>query len=364
MGEIQGESVSTDTAPVEAQGEAVSGLPAPDDDAVKHKSFETALRANLRKASQLKAEPKKAEPSTPAATDAKPTATDKAPEPVAEEPKTEPQPKPVVLAPNDMNAAEKAAFEKADPALQGYLSRRAYEMRRQLGEHGEKFKQLSEQLGPVSQVVKDHSAHMLKRGKNIAEVVDTAVRWDMHLEQDPVTGLLDYCEAWGVSPDELVQAAQGRGARPAQQQAQQQQQAPDVEKLIAQHMERERQKDAVQKGAAAVQSWTASKPHFADPGTATQLEAAMSPIVAALRQSDPTAEPTALLETALDIVLKREQFAPLRAAIEAREQAERTRTEAAKALQSSRSISGGPGGTAPRVKYGSFEENFRANLRK
>lgn len=375
----EGQQTSTPAAPALPQAENSSREPVAgraDSDAgetkTKHQSFETALRANLRKASALKSEPKKAEP-TPAAPKVEPQPVDpKNTAPAAQEPPKVEAPKPLpapVLAPQDMSPEEKAAFEKADPALQSYLSRRSVEFRQKIGQQSEQWKKIQDELGPVAPVVKEHYTHMLKRGKNVAEVVDNAIRWDQHIESDPVAGLLDYAESWGVTPDELAEAFKTRGSGAATQPQQQTQQQPQqaqrsVQDEIASYFEQEQKKQAVLNATTELQSWVKSKPHFADPGTAAQLEAAMTPVVAALRSADPTAKTAALLDEALEIVLRREPFAPLRQAIEARAQAERTRTEAEEALRSSRSISGGPGSAIPKVKYKDFAENFRANLRK
>lgn len=370
----EGQNTSTPATPALPQAENSSREPAgrADSDAgetkIKHQSFETALRANLRKASALKSEPKKAAP-TPAAPKVEPQSADpKSVAPAAQEPPKVEAPKPLpapVLAPQDMSPEEKAAFEKADPALQSYLSRRSVEFRQKIGQQSEQWKRIQDELGPVAPVVKEHYTHMLKRGKNVAEVVDNAIRWDQHIESDPVAGLLDYAESWGVTPDELAEAFRTRGGGAATQPQQQPQQAQrSVQEEIASYFAQEQKKQAVLNATTELQSWVKSKPHFADPGTAAQLEAAMTPVVAALRSADPTAKTTALLDEALEIVLRREPFAPLRQAIEARAQAERTRTEAEEALRSSRSISGGPGSTIPKVKYKDFAENFRANLRK
>lgn len=370
-GEAAGQQTSTSGSEAAAvAAEPVRSTSSDDGDAVKHKSFETALRANLRKASKLSTEPKKAETKPEGAqTQAATPITDATakPEPVAAatpEPSKQSAP---VLAPQDMTAAERAAFEKADPALQSYLSRRALEIRQKIGEQSQQWKQIQEELGPVAPVVKQYASHMLKRGKNVGEVVENSIKWDMHIESNPVAGLLDYCEAWGVDPTELVEArgAAGQQRQPAQAQSQE---PVDIEAAIEagiqKRLQAEAQKNAVTSATAEVQSWIKTKPHFSDPGTAAQLEEALAPVVRALRASDPTAKTAALLDEALEIVLRREQFSPLRAQIEARAAAERTKAEAEEALRSSRSISGGPGSATPKVKYRSFEENLRANLRK
>lgn len=273
-----------------------------------------------------------------------------------------------ILPPADMTAEEKEVFSslQANPTpenvakLQAYLSRRAYEYRsdytRKTMELAEREKGISEIAG----VMKDYAQEYAKEGIAVHDVVRRAVAWDQQFKQDRLGAARQFLDSWGIDPQELM-------GEVAQQEAPTYLTREEAEALAeekAQSLyERKAQESLAHQNYSTLQSFVESKPLFRDPGTASQLEEKMAPIVAALRDSNPQQPVKEILDYAYDLVTKGDPvFSGLTSQMAAKSDAERQQAEADKAKALSRSISGGPGSGSPKVKSKNIREGLRRHM--
>lgn len=359
-----------DSAPVQAPPPVVAAEVAPSP-AVEKEKAHNSLRESLR--GHLNGDAPKASQNTPLRESLRRNFKADTSEPVKAT-AVQAEAKPVVepiLAPGTMTAEEKAVFEKLDPVAQRYVARRAHETHvdytrktmeiaereKALEGNGKKYQAFEETLAPV----RDSYA---KKGISEVDLVRRAIAWDQAFERNPIQAAREYLDSWGIDPSELA------GAQPAAVQQESTSEPPqDIKEVVRQQLLEEKriqdQITASERNANAVQSFVSSKPLFSDPGTATRLEAAMDPIVQGLIRSNPGASPAEILETAYNYVTKGDpQFSELIQRYEAKNQAERTKQDAIKAQNASRSVTGGPGSGSPITKYDNVRDNLRARLRE
>jgi hypothetical protein len=350
--ETRVEDTGTTTATTSAPESAPT--PAPKESAAeakpKHKSLRAALNANLKDAPEAKAETKAASTAAPSQSPAQ-----------AVEVKSGFAP---VLPPADMRPEELEGFSKLPPDLQQYVSRRAYETRSEFQKQTKGLQEKERSIAGIMEELAPYRDEFAKQGINERDIIRRSIAWDRAFKTNPVQAAREYLAAYGIDPAELSGGAQ-------QQQTQQQAPALDesavesiAERKMREHFERLEHERSTYTAAQAVNSFLESKPLFKDPGTASQLQAAMAPVVAALKQQNPAQEPKAILETAYNYVTRGDpRFSELANKFDAAKEAEKSRAEAIAAQSASRSISGGPGTGTPAIKHKSLGEALRANLR-
>lgn len=347
------------TEPVKTEPkEAETAEPKPE----RTKSLKSTLREHLAKSSEPKevSKPEALKPVQSATSDPRSTEAIAPKAPVSNP----------ILAPADMTPEEKAAFNSS-PALQQYLSRRAYQLRTEFQKQTQALQQKSREIESISQAIEPYRETLIRQGIQPDVAIRRAIAWDQGMQTRDYGSKIQTARAWldsyGVDPAELLDAESGQ-----QSQQNGHLKAPDTngyltkEQFDALMEERENQnyqKLYVQSATEAVDKWKGSKPLFKDPGTAEQLEAEMAPIVEALRVSSPSKPHDEILETAYQYVTKgNPRFSELVQRLEARPLAEKTKADAIKAQNASRSISGGPGSGIPTRKFKSIGENLRARL--
>lgn len=296
------------------------------------------------------------------------------PKPQAEEPKpeeTKPAEPGFTLAPADMTAEEKAAFENPTidnrAVLQGYLARRAHEMR---SDYSRKTMDLSTREKSVSGIVSAIEPHRERLGKlaeDPAKLVESALSWDAAFKSDPVTAAREYLEHWGVDPAELLDDSYQGQPAPAQTNGSASELlTPDqVQEMIQNALTQQQQSRSTADARKVIDSFIAEKPILnGDPGTAAQFEQEMAPILQSYRTFHKDKSERELLEMAYNATLEiSPTFKAYKQQLDAQANAERSKQEAEKAKQASRSISGGPGSGSPARTYKDFRENLAANLR-
>jgi len=323
-------------------------------------TFRDALTSNLEKAEAKIPRPQEGPGQTPQAA---PKSIEAAP--VANQTQVAPTQHAPILAPSDMNAEEKAAFQAGDPiGLQKYYARRSYEMRADYKRQTMELDARRKSVDAFEKVVERNKDHYILQGQDPAQVFERALAWDRRIKEEPISGALEYLKAYGISPQDLLKANQGRPQEPV---AQQQSYGPEeIQQMIEERLQariQESEKQAtMQKLSSAVDKFIASKPVLADPGTQDAVTRAMAPYAQAAFASDPSVDPEKVLESVYKFVLA-EQFPDLHSRLQARSVADAKNSEASKAKQAGKSISGSLSSGEPKRKFKNFREALEANMR-
>lgn len=272
----------------------------------------------------------------------------------------------IALAPPaDMNAAEKDAFLNPSPAnahiLQSYLNRRAYETRTQYDKKMQEVNQLREQNSRVYDVIKQYEQDYAKDGISVADVTRRSIAWDRAMQANPVQTAIEWLEAYGLNPNDLV------GQEQAYQQPSQYLTRDEAEKIAEERyraIQQEQEKKAVEyMNQRAVESFTSRKPLFRDPETASQLEAEMAPVVQALAATGRYSSTDEILETAYNYVVNgNPTFSSLVQRLQTTPVIQQQQVATQKAKQAAKSISGSAGSGTPRIVTKDIRDNLRRRL--
>ena len=277
-----------------------------------------------------------------------------------------------VIAPYNMDEKQAEEFYKLSPDLQNYILKRTYDLRSdyskkttELSEREKSFaareREVSDLLSTVSGVKDDYA----KMGVSVPQIVQSAIAWDKAFKTNPQQAAIEFLAAQGldiqelskINPHQVQQAPQNPGyltREEAERLADER-----FEKKIQQQM----QEQSTRNAQNTIQSFISEKPFFKDPSTAEQLEVAMAPIVQGILGGDPSRSLKDALETAYNFVTTSDpRFAERNKLYNARLEAEAAEKEAQKALQASRSISGGPGSGSPSRVPKSVRDNLRMRM--
>jgi len=275
----------------------------------------------------------------------------------------------VFAPPADMNKAEKDAFlnPTAENAhiLQSYLNRRAYETRTQYDRKAQELNQLIERNSSVYNSIKQYEDDYAKEGISIQDVARRSVAWDRAMKANPYETAVEWLEAYGISPQDLVNGSTGQTEY---QQPQQNYLTREEAERIAEErwttMQQEQEKKAVEyMNQRTVESFMNQKPLFRDPETASQLESEMAPVVKALSQTGRYSSPEEILETAYNYVVNGNPvFSGLMQKLQAKPVIQQQMQVVQKAKQAAKSISGSAGSGTPRVVTKDIRDNLRRRL--
>ena len=275
----------------------------------------------------------------------------------------------VFAPPADMNKAEKEAFlnPTAENAhiLQSYLNRRAYETRTQYDRKAQELNQLIERNSNVYNTIKQYEEEYAKEGISIQDVARRSVAWDRAMKANPYETAIEWLEAYGISPQDLVNGYQNQTEY---QQPQQDYLTREEAERIAEErwtaMQQEQEKKAVEyMNQRTVESFMNQKPLFRDPETASQLEAEMAPVVQALTQTGRYSSPEEILETDYNYVVNGNPvFSGLMQKLQAKPVIQQQMQVVQKAKQAAKSISGSAGSGTPRVVTKDIRDNLRRRL--
>ncbi len=267
--------------------------------------------------------------------------------------------------PADMNAAEKEAFLNPTPAnshiLQTYLNRRAYETRTQYDKKMQEVNQLRDQNSRIYDVIKQYEEDYAKDGISVADVTRRSIAWDKAMQANPVQTAMEWLEAYGLSPADLVNQAQ-EYQQPAEYLTK-----ADAERIAEERfkaIQQEQEKKAVEyMNQRAVESFMSRKPLFRDPETASQLEAEMAPVVQALSTTGRYSSTEEILETAYNYVVNgNPMFSGLVQKLQATPMIQQQQVATEKAKKAAKSISGSAGSGTPRIVTKDIRDNLRRRL--
>ena len=273
-----------------------------------------------------------------------------------------------LVPPADMNKAEKDAFLNPSTAnahvLQQYLNRRAYETRSDYQRRVQEVEDLKKQTSGVFDAIKQYEDDYAKQGITISDVARRSIAWDRAMQKDPYATAVEWLNAYGLSVNDLIQQPEHNGynQQPVYYLTREDAERIADEKLQAAHQAQE-QKAVAYYNERVVESFIKSKPLFRDPETASQLEAEMAPIVAALSQTGKYSGPEQVLETAYNYVIAgNATFSNLSNAMVAKSVVDQKQAVAQKAKAASRSISGSAGSGTPSVQTKDIRDNLRRRM--
>lgn len=265
-----------------------------------------------------------------------------------------------IVAPADMNKAEREAFAK-NPILQQYLSRRAYDMRAEVSRQYQELQNHQNYINEIRQTFEPHKE--VFEGMTEKEVLSNALEWDKAFRDDPMKAAWEYLSVYGIHPQDLLsynyQPPQPEYLTRQEAEALAQQQA---QSKIDEYFQKKEQEHLVSASYDAVQSFVKDKPLFRDPGTASQVETEMAPIVAALKNNNPQAPAQEILEKAYQMVIAgNPAFSDLVSKLNAKPRIEQKAAVAQKAKMARRSITGSPGSGSPKI-HGTTRDILRLKL--
>lgn len=275
----------------------------------------------------------------------------------------------VVAPPRDMNKEEREAFlnptSQNAHILQGYLSRRSHETRTDYERSKAEVEKVKRQTQPIFDAYQKHEQEYKQLGLSPQAVYERSIEWDMAMRENPVQAAVEWLDAYGITPNDLV-----NGNYYPLEQVQQnpgyltREEAEAIaDQKMQSFMEQQQQKVVAEQTIGFVQSFMQTKPLFTatDPQTAAQLEERMAPVVQALAQQGGS--PQEILETAYNYVVKGDPvFSDLASKLAAADGIKSRKTETAKAKKASRSISGSVGSGSPRMSVKDIRENLRRRL--
>jgi hypothetical protein len=283
--------------------------------------------------------------------------------------------KPLLLPPADMRADEREAFLNPTPQnahiLQSYLNRRAYETRSDYSRRMQELEELKKETSSVYDTIRQYENEYARAGISLGDIAKRSVAWDQAMHEDPVNTALQWLESYGLTVQDLYGGPQGaveQYEQPGYQETPQdyltREEAEQIAEVRAKAILQDQENKAVEYyNQQIVQSFMSKKPVFRDPETASQLEADMAPVVAALTGTGRYSSPEEILETAYNYVINGNQaYSSLVQKMTAKPRILEQQQSVEKAKAAAKSISGSPGTGTPRIEAKDLRDNLRRRL--
>lgn len=282
--------------------------------------------------------------------------------------------KPLLLPPADMRADEREAFLNPTPQnahiLQSYLNRRAYETRSDYSRRMQELEDLKKETSSVYDTIRQYENEYARAGISLGDIAKRSVAWDQAMHEDPVNTALQWLESYGLTVEDLYgqQAPVEEYEQVDYQEIPQgyltREEAEQIAEERAKAILQDQEKKAVEYyNQQVVQSFMSKKPVFRDPETASQLEADMAPVVAALTGTGRYSSPEEILETAYNYVINGNQaYSSLAQKMTAKPRILEQQQSVEKAKAAAKSISGSPGTGTPRIEAKDLRDNLRRRL--
>jgi hypothetical protein len=275
--------------------------------------------------------------------------------------------KPLLVPPADMRADEREAFLNPTPQnahiLQSYLNRRAYETRSDYSRKMQELEELKKQTGSVYDTIKQYEEEYARNGISLGDIAKRSIAWDKAMQSDPVNTAREWLDAYGLTLEDLTQS-NDQYQQPMGDGYLTREEAERIAEERAQAVLENQEKKAVEYyNQQVVQSFMNKKPVFRDPETASQLEADMAPVVAALNSTGRYSSPEEILETAYNYVINgNPAYSSLVQKMTAKPRILEQQQSVEKAKAAAKSISGSPGTGTPRVEAKDLRDNLRRRL--
>jgi hypothetical protein len=269
-----------------------------------------------------------------------------------------------IAAPADMNKAEREAFMNPSPQnahiLQGYLSRRGYEIRSELARQSQANQDRLSIADEVYQTFEPYAADY--QDIRPTEILSNAIAWDQKFSSDPIEAAWEFLDSYGIHPEELLGYEYQPQQEPYPEYLTREEADALAEEKFNTFMARKDQETLVSQRYDALDSFKKSRPLFRDTGTADQLEAAMAPLVKAEIDANPQRNVQEILSTVYDYVTTTNPvFSEIVNRLNAKPMIDKKTAATQKAKAASRSITGSPGSGSPKI-HTSLRENLRLRL--
>jgi hypothetical protein len=270
-----------------------------------------------------------------------------------------------------MRKEEKEAFLNPTAAnahiLQEYLNRRAYETRSDYSRKMAEVEELRKQTASVYDTIKQYENDYAKQGLSLADVTRRSIAWDQAMQANPKQAAKEWLDAYGLSPQDLMELQQEYQQQYPQAQQQNYLTREEAERIAderAQNILKSQEQKAVEYyNQRVVESFMNSKPIFKDPETASQIEADMAPVVQALSSTGRYGSPEQVLETAYNYVINgNPAYSSLVSKMTAKPVIQEQKAAVEKAKAASRSISGSAGSGTPKIEAKNLRDNLRRRL--
>lgn len=255
----------------------------------------------------------------------------------------------LIVAPGDLDDDAKKTFETLPIEHKRFISKRYHDLRSDYSRKTTELANERKAIEAIKSAVDEGTLNELQReGVGLHDLVRRSVAWRKLERQDPREAARQYLEAVGVDLSELAEDHTPR----AQSQLPPELMSELMEsRKFREQFARQQEAEKLESANSNVASWMKDKPLFRDPGTAAEIEAEMVPIVKALKQENPTAQPADLLERAYNYVANgNPRFRQVLEQADKRRQLEQQTASATRARAGS-DLVGGPGGsptTKPR----------------
>lgn len=277
--------------------------------------------------------------------------------------------KPLLVPPADMRAEEREAFLNPTPQnahiLQAYLNRRAYETRSDYQRKTQELEELKKQTSSVYDTIKEYEQDYAKAGISLGDIAKRSIAWDKAMQTDPVNTAREWLDSYGLTLEDLQNSYYQQQQTPQQQPGYlTREEAERIAEERAQAILQSQERKAVEYyNQQVVQSFMNNKPVFRDPETASQLEADMAPVVAALTGTGRYSSPEEILETAYNYVINgNPAYSSLVQRMTAKPRIIEQQQAVEKAKAAAKSISGSPGSGSPRIEAKNLRDNLRRRL--
>lgn len=277
--------------------------------------------------------------------------------------------KPLLVPPADMRAEEREAFLNPTPQnthiLQAYLNRRAYETRSDYQRKTQELEELKKQTSSVYDTIKEYEQDYAKAGISLGDIAKRSIAWDKAMQTDPVNTAREWLDSYGLTLEDLQNSYYQQQQTPQQQPGYlTREEAERIAEERTQAILQSQERKAVEYyNQQVVQSFMNNKPVFRDPETASQLEADMAPVVAALTSTGRYSSPEEILETAYNYVINgNPAYSSLVQRMTAKPRIIEQQQAVEKAKAAAKSISGSPGSGSPRIEAKNLRDNLRRRL--
>lgn len=296
-------------------------------------------------------------------------------QPSVEEPKDSQESPPEAIPlvpPADMNKYEREAYLNPTPqnahVLQQYLNRRAYETRSDYQRKMQELESLKAETSSIYDTVKKYEQEYAKDGISLSDITRRSIEWDKSMQTNPVQTALEWLDSYGVTLNDLSNYSSGNTQYSPEAPQQSGYLTREEAERIAEEkfnaiQDQQKQKAVEYYNERVVQSFMSSKPVFRDPETAAQLEADMTPVVAALTSTGRYSSPEEILETAYNYVINgNPTYSSVARTMSAKTEIKEQQAAVAKAKAASRSISGSPGSGTPKIQAKNLRDNLQRRL--
>lgn len=301
--------------------------------------------------------------------DASNSSSEESPVQQQEAPTTEYTP---LVPPADMNKFEREAYLNPNAQnahiLQQYLNRRAYETRSDYQRKMQELEALKSETSGIYDTIKQYEQEYAKEGVSLSDIARRSIAWDKSMQTNPVATALEWLDSYGVTLEDLANNSNNQNYYPQQEMPQSGFLTREEAERIAEEkfnaiQDQQKQKAVEYYNERVVQSFMSSKPVFRDPETAAQLEADMTPVVAALTSTGKYSSPEEILETAYNYVINgNPTYSSVARTMTAKTGIKEQQAAVAKAKAASRSISGSPGSGTPKIQAKNLRDNLQRRL--